>query len=185
MFKKYFGNKNSGYSGYSMSNRAVEAYSNGEMPLSNWSKQAILDAYPEEIAEKLKKFNLETLRNNCLKYSGWHHTGKYCNKTDFYEIIEDIDLSNITVYKTEKNKVEIEKNIYYHGSYEIKNFHPYSRHRKMEITIETFTNAVKKGDWLIINARGDKKRFDLCKIKKTTKRKMSRKEIEKWQNERR
>ena len=36
-------NLNSGYSGYSMSNRAVEAYSCGEMPLSKWTKKAIIN----------------------------------------------------------------------------------------------------------------------------------------------
>ncbi len=177
MFTK---NKNSGYSGYSMSNRAVEAYDKGEKPVSNWSKQAILEAYPEEIAEKLKKFNLETLRNNCLKYSSWHHTSKYCNETDFYEIIEDIDLDNITIFENKKSKLEAEKNTYYHGSYEIKIFHPYARHKKMDIKVEYFANAIKKGNWLIINAHGDRKRFDLCEIEKTTKRRLSDKEAQKW-----
>ena len=32
-------NMNSGYSGYSMSNRAVDAYEDGEMPLSKWTKK--------------------------------------------------------------------------------------------------------------------------------------------------
>lgn len=34
-------NMNSGYSGYSMSNRAVDAYEDGEMPLSKWTKKII------------------------------------------------------------------------------------------------------------------------------------------------
>ena len=35
-------NMNSGYSGYSMSNRAVDAYEDGEMPLSKWTKKMII-----------------------------------------------------------------------------------------------------------------------------------------------
>ena len=34
----------SGYYGYSMSNNAVEAYENGERPLSKWRKSDILEA---------------------------------------------------------------------------------------------------------------------------------------------
>jgi hypothetical protein len=35
-------NANSGYSGWSMSNRAVEAYESGERPKSKWTKKAML-----------------------------------------------------------------------------------------------------------------------------------------------
>lgn len=31
-----------GYYGYSMSNNAVEAYENGEMPISKWTKKEIV-----------------------------------------------------------------------------------------------------------------------------------------------
>ena len=31
-----------GYKGYSMSNRAVEAYENAEKPMSRWTKQIML-----------------------------------------------------------------------------------------------------------------------------------------------
>ena len=36
--------RGNGYHGYSMSNNAKEAYENGEMPLSKWTKTAIIDA---------------------------------------------------------------------------------------------------------------------------------------------
>ena len=39
-------NMNSGYSGYSMSNNAVNAYENGEMPLSKWTKDCLLYTSP-------------------------------------------------------------------------------------------------------------------------------------------
>ena len=38
---------NSGYSGYSMSNRAVDAYEDGEMPLSKWTKKMIISEVVE------------------------------------------------------------------------------------------------------------------------------------------
>jgi hypothetical protein len=40
-----------GYNGWSMSNNAVDAYENGEMPLSKWNKEAILDAIEYEDLE--------------------------------------------------------------------------------------------------------------------------------------
>ena len=40
-------NINSGYHGFSMSNRAIEAYNNGEKPFSKWTKQDILDVIEE------------------------------------------------------------------------------------------------------------------------------------------
>lgn len=58
-------NMNSGYSGYSMSNRAVEAYEDGEMPLSKWSKQLIIDEvveYDHFTKENLMQFIKERPR---------------------------------------------------------------------------------------------------------------------------
>ena len=40
-----YGNK--GYDGYSMSIRAREAYEDGEMPKSKWTKKAMLEAIRE------------------------------------------------------------------------------------------------------------------------------------------
>jgi hypothetical protein len=80
---------NSGYTGYSMSNRAVEAYEDGEMPLSKWSKQLIIDEvveYDHFTKEDLKKYTKKVLTEYFLERSSWHHTGKFCNETDFYSI---------------------------------------------------------------------------------------------------
>lgn len=95
-----------GYIGSSMSVRAMEAYESGEMPRSKWTKQAILDCYSEKMQKELKKFNLETLRNNCLRYSSWHHTGKMLNETDFYEAIaeEEIDPASFIIAEQPKKK---------------------------------------------------------------------------------
>lgn len=84
-------NMNSGYNGYSMSNRAVEAYESGEAPMSKWTKAKILDAIAdidEEKAEKLKKVKVKILRAHFLEYSSWHHTSSYANATDFYSLDE-------------------------------------------------------------------------------------------------
>lgn len=84
--------KNSGYKGWSMSVRAASAYSDGEKPLSKWSKSDILSGYSENMAQQLKRFNLATLKHNCLEYTCWHHTSKFCNKTDFYRLKEEDEL---------------------------------------------------------------------------------------------
>lgn len=92
-----FKNMNNGYVGWSMSVRAQEAYDEGEMPLSKWSKSVLLDVIHEykdcnELdfdIELLKKITLKTLKDRFLKYSSWHHTSKFCNCTDFYAIDED------------------------------------------------------------------------------------------------
>ena len=81
-----------GYHGYSMSNNAVAAYADGEMPLSKWTKQAILDAVAEideEKAEWLKPVKLQTLKDKLLTRTSWHHTSKFYNRTDFYSLDED------------------------------------------------------------------------------------------------
>ncbi len=49
--KKMF-DKNSGYTGFSMSNRAAEAYTNGEKPYSKWTKREILEKVREISADK-------------------------------------------------------------------------------------------------------------------------------------
>jgi hypothetical protein len=88
-------NMNSGYSGWSMSLRACDAYADGEMPKSKWTKAAMVAAINEWCDEqgrtptidvtKLKKDELFTRFFIC---SSWHHTSKFCNATDFYSIDE-------------------------------------------------------------------------------------------------
>lgn len=88
-----------GYCGWSMSNNAVDAYDNGEMPISKWSKDRIISRINREVRNneielncslsELRKVPLEVLKQYCLRYSSWHHTGKYYQTTDFYSL--DID----------------------------------------------------------------------------------------------
>lgn len=54
-----------GYIGHKMSERAVEAYRNGEKPLSKWTKEEILKCIESKELEKMrvafkKFFNLKT-----------------------------------------------------------------------------------------------------------------------------
>lgn len=83
-----------GYYRYSMSNNARIAYENGEKPMSKWTKKAILEEVeqlvdwedlPSAIMPIIKKMTLPQLKG-LLNYTGWHHTSKMYNKTDFYEV---------------------------------------------------------------------------------------------------
>lgn len=84
----------SGYYGYSMSNNAVEAYENGERPLSKWRKSDILEAISVSEIElkcsisKLQKLPVKVLKEVCLTYSSWHHTSNHYNQTNFYTLDE-------------------------------------------------------------------------------------------------
>lgn len=88
-----------GYIGQRMSVRAQEAYDQGEMPFSKWTKAAILETLNDAKIDvkTIKKYSVQTLRDYFLYYSSWHHTGKYFSKTDFYgiDITESIDFEEL------------------------------------------------------------------------------------------
>lgn len=77
---------------YSMSERAAEAYANGEMPLSKWTKKAILAAMRAEkhaaLATELegRQYTLAFLKALFLSTSSWHHTSSKYNSTEFYTL---------------------------------------------------------------------------------------------------
>ena len=85
-----------GYSGCSMSTRAVLAYEFGEKPKSKWTKAAMLEAI-EETCDELEieydpakfRFTKAELFDQFFEWKSWHHTGKYANETDFYGVNED------------------------------------------------------------------------------------------------
>ena len=87
---------NSGYNGYKMSNRASQAYDNGEKPLSKWTKEDIIDGVKVYSKENKVPFTMSVLMKApksvlvelVLSRSSWHHTSSYANKTDFYSIDE-------------------------------------------------------------------------------------------------
>ena len=88
---------NSGYIGYSMSRRAAEAYEDGEMPKSKWTKKAMVAAiqsYCDEFdmlfdPDLLKGMRKDEVFERFFHESSWHHTSKFFNETDFYKLDED------------------------------------------------------------------------------------------------
>lgn len=145
-----------GYNGFSMSNNAVEAYSNGEKPLSKWTKADIFDTIEEQEVElkcsieKLKKLPVKLLKEVCLKYSSWHHTSNHYNKTDFYSL--DVDrIENLTDGKIEElfsdykaDKKAESKPL--EERWECA-FLEWSGSRKHPIATEVIEEGTIKGDW--------------------------------------
>lgn len=82
---------NRGYVGYSMSERAAEAYESGQLPKSKWTKKLMLErlngwaeatgrAFKIDLA-KMPKAELFKL---FFYKIAWHHTSKMFNETGFY-----------------------------------------------------------------------------------------------------
>jgi hypothetical protein len=85
---------NGGYIGQSLSVRAQAERDNGGRPLSEWTKEDILEAIEEACGKEARlhatALSLSELRDKALNYAGWHHTSKYFNRTEFYEIADDL-----------------------------------------------------------------------------------------------
>lgn len=145
-----------GYNGWSMSNNAVEAYSNGEKPLSKWTKADIFDTIEEQEVElkcsieKLKKLPIKVLKEICLIYSSWHHTSNHYNKTDFYSL--DVDrIENLTDDKIEELLLD------YKADKKVESkpleerwecaFLEWSGSRKHPVATEVIEEGTIKGDW--------------------------------------
>lgn len=145
-----------GYNGWSMSNNAVEAYSNGEKPLSKWTKADIFDTINDTEVElkcsieKLKKLPIKVLKEVCLTYSSWHHTSNHYNKTDFYSL--DVErIENLT-----DDKIEELFSDYKAGKKTKSNpsedkwecaFLEWSGSRKHPVATEVIEEGVVKGNW--------------------------------------
>ena len=93
-------NANSGYVGWSMSVRAMDAYEMGEMPKSRWTKATMLGAISrclddneltlaKDAVDYLCKLTKAELFDRFFWRSSWHHTSKFFNVTDFYSVNED------------------------------------------------------------------------------------------------
>ena len=89
-------NMNKGYTGFSMSNRAVAAYQSGKAPKSKWTKSKIVDAingfmieYDKMPTTDFGKMKKDELFEEFMHITEWHHTGSYCNRTYFYALDED------------------------------------------------------------------------------------------------
>lgn len=85
-----------GYLGSSMSVRAAEAYEQGEMPISRWTKTAIIHAvkdycfdfdlaYDPDIEKKTKA----ELAKEFLEYKSWHHSSRTAREVEFFGLNED------------------------------------------------------------------------------------------------
>lgn len=102
-----------------MSNRAVRAYENSEMPISKWNGQALDEAIEytsdasQEVVDILKSLPVEA-KKNLLKWSSWHHTGIFFNETDFYTIgdLSDVSVKDAEIYRDEWNQYKKDKREY-------------------------------------------------------------------------
>lgn len=80
-----------GYNGYSMSNNAINAYDDGEMPLSKWTKTEIIEAVKSLNSDiNITKLTVKQMKENLLTCSSWHHTSRKYNATDFYNIRDEV-----------------------------------------------------------------------------------------------
>jgi len=89
-------NLNSGYEGYSRSVRSQEAIENFEMPLAQIDKDVITrflknrkNAFDQKTLDALAKVSVSRWKFVATRYteaSSWHHTGKYYNRTDHYDL---------------------------------------------------------------------------------------------------
>jgi len=132
-----------GYSGYSMSNNAVDAYSRGLLP-----------------ASKIKKVPKNLIELFC-DYEEWHHTSKEYNRTNFYNeeyvlatfgIIQsenyEADPSAVEALKKHKpNKIETKHGTITYAWWSGSRNYP-KRHTS------TFTGEITfKGDWAIFDGK--------------------------------
>lgn len=92
-----------GYVGKSMSERAKMAYQDGQKPLNEWNKDDIIKEveYLKTIGlvnfdmNLFKRISLETLKEEALIYSSWHHMGALYEEVDFY-CVDDVFIEELT-----------------------------------------------------------------------------------------
>lgn len=53
------------------------------------------ERFSENDLDWLKKQTVKWLKENCLTCNEWHHTSKFYNRTNFYEIKENFDSDSI------------------------------------------------------------------------------------------
>lgn len=85
-----------GYVVVSMSVRAQAAYESGEMPMSKWTRDAIISAIKDYCADfdlaynpKIETVSRAKLAETYLEYKSWHHTGRFARETEFFGLNED------------------------------------------------------------------------------------------------
>lgn len=120
-----------------MSVRAREAYEDGEMPKSKWTKKFMLEAlhdlvasnYSDDEAEQMlasiKTMKKDEIFDKFFEFSSWHHTGKYAQETLFYQPSEELlsmwreDFFDI---KTPENVTRRRENVEEHNSVSSRTF---------------------------------------------------------------
>lgn len=88
--------RQSGYVGASMSVRANAAYESGEMPMSKWTRSAIISAIKDYCADfdlaynpEIESMSRAVLAEAYLEYKSWHHTGRFARETEFFGLNEN------------------------------------------------------------------------------------------------
>lgn len=155
-----------GYYNYSMSNNAVDAYGEGKMPLSKWTKTAILEqctellANDERSAEKmqlLKNCTLAQLKAHILTCTEWHHTSKHYNATDFYAVddckLDELTPEDVAEWKADKPQKAPEptarKGTIYYLEWTGTRNHPRAKECKIEDV-----EILEKGSFYIVSKDG-------------------------------
>lgn len=149
---------NSGYCGFSMSIRAVQAYEYGAKPRSKWTKadiiaEAIIDSDWTEA--DLKKYPVEVLRMAFLKYDSWHHTSSCFNSTDFYTVDSSTSKEVLESIATEYNKPAKAAEI----TLAKVNYGEWTGTRRHLKLVYHDAYAVIKGNWAWLDT-GEKKKVD-------------------------
>ena len=155
---------NSGYVGQSRSKRSDEAIENGEVPISMIKLSFLEEHFQNDEIDIITNFGVSNFKKLAIQLgaNSWHHTGKYYNETDHYNVYDVYDrLVKMTteekiLFKEENKEVkkEIEELKYGFITQEI-----WGGTRKYPKIIGEQTRIGKiKGDWLI--TREGKK----CKI---------------------
>lgn len=85
-----------GYLGSSMSVRAAEAYEQGEMPISRWTKTAIIQAVKDYCFDfdlaydpGIENNTKAELVKEFLEYKSWHHSSRTAREVEFFGLNED------------------------------------------------------------------------------------------------
>lgn len=154
------------YINQSMSERAAEAYDRNSMPLSRWTKEKII----EEVNFVNKNININKMTLKLMKMlflvqNGWHHTGKYFNKTNFYKINADY-VENLTqeqidliVENDKKERKPREKKAKPSKIWAIVSFTVWEGHYRNYKTPYVYTEIVSflEGDKIIQTSEGGKR----------------------------
>ncbi|NLC95943.1 MAG: hypothetical protein GX675_00005, partial [Erysipelotrichaceae bacterium] len=156
-----FGN-NSGYDGYSMSNRAREAYSENRKPISQFNKNDL--TYANEILESKNMDKLKSIASlkRFVQEKGntgeWHHTSSYGNETTFYDLelaLEEVTNEDIETFNKpiKKEKVNSER---YIGNIEFIEWGGSRRYPKAyERTLKNVTIEEKGSYYTVFNEKGE------------------------------